>query len=82
MFYFLKYGFNITKNVKEVWSINPFTLIKKDLKCGGEQSVKASFQLFNSVKIFLCVVYRHTQSKTKKYSFRHSDVPFLSGSLE
>ena len=41
-----------------------------------------SFLLFNSVKIFLCVVYTHTQSKTMKYSFRRSDVPLLSESLE
>ena len=43
--------------------------------------MKTSFLLFNSVKIFLYVVYTHTLSKTIKYLFRHSDV-LLSGSLE
>ena len=44
--------------------------------------MKTSFLLFDSVKIFLCVVYTDTQSKTIKYSFTPSDVPLLSGSLE
>ena len=44
--------------------------------------MKTSFLLFDSIKIFLCVVYTHTQSKTIKYSFRRSDVPLPSGSLE
>ena len=34
------------------------------------------------VKICLCALYTHTQSKTIKYSFRHSDVSLLSRSLE
>ena len=66
--------------------------------CGGEQSVKTSFLLFDiflCVKqhtiicfmkkdriIFLCVVYTHTRSKTIKYSCRCSDVLLLSGSLK
>ena len=44
--------------------------------------MKTSFFLFVSVKIFLCVVYTHTRSKTIKYSFRHSDVSLLCGSIE
>ena len=43
---------------------------------------KTSFLLFDTVKMFLCVVYNHTQSKTIKYLFRCSDVLLLSGNLE
>ena len=44
--------------------------------------MKTSFLLLDSVKIFLCVVYTHTQSKTIKYLFRYSDVLLLSGTPE
>ena len=39
--------------------------------------MKTSFLLLDFVKLFLCDVYTHTQSKTIKYSFRCSDVPLL-----
>ena len=32
--------------------------------------MKTSYLLFDSVKIFQCFVYTHTQSKTINYSFR------------
>ena len=41
--------------------------------------MKISFLLFDSVKIFLCVVYTHIRRKTIKYLFKRSDVPLLSG---
>ena len=43
-----------------VRSINPLKLIKKGLKFREEQSVKISFLLFDSIKMFFCAVYTHT----------------------
>ena len=54
---------------RSIRSINQLKLIKKGLKCREEWSMKTSFLLFNSVKIFLCVVYTHTWSTTIKYIF-------------
>ena len=56
-------------------------LTVKGLKCREERSVKINFFLFDSVKIFFSVVYT-PQIKAIKYSFRYSDVPFLSATLE
>ena len=59
-----------------------FFWLKTSKKVTNQWEFSNSFLLFNSVKIFLCVVYTYTRSKTIKYFFRHSDVTLLSGGLE
>ena len=61
------------KNLKEkkyILEVLIHLSLWNNLKCRGEWSMKTSFLLFDSAKIFLCVVYTHTRSKTIKYLLR------------